>query len=161
MLDRTDPQIQWLEDFGPAMNEHEAWQTMSPYLNNFGIATRLENAAAASVPDVLYITGGLMIFIELKINHGGHFYMNPFQWAYGNRIRHHLRPHFHWVAVWDDGFRMFSFLRVRQMSNESRGHKLKFHWQPIWEKMPTKFHLQRENDYKNWLDAILKLEFGE
>lgn len=161
MLPHDDPQVVWLRDRWP-MNEHDAWQNMKPYLDNFGVPTRLENSAAASVPDVLFICGGLMMFIELKVDYSGYFYMPPFQFAYANRIKHHLRPHFHWIAVWNhdnNGFMMFAFQRVLTMPRDTKGHKLRFHWEPVWEKMKTKFLLYSAETYDEWIKAIMKLEF--
>lgn len=161
----NDSQQRWLDERTPDMNEHDAWQVMKPNLDSIGVPTRLENAAASSVPDVLFVAGRLMMFIELKMNYGGCILMNRFQYAYAKRISHHIRPHMHWVAVYvreEDAFFMFTFKRVDSMEFEvkAQGGKLQFYWPPVWEKMPKKFMLATQADYDEWFDIIKGLEFS-
>ena len=154
--------IRFLWEHGPAMNEHEAWANMKNYLNNFGMATRLENAAATSVPDVIFMCRNMIMFIELKVDYGGTVYTSPYQNAYGTQARHHIKAHQHWVAVWvDDGFHMFTFQRFKTMPSEAWHGKLKVQWEPIWEKMPKKFHLTSFGSYEEWINTLYNLEFGE
>lgn len=139
------------------MNEHDAWQNLRPKLNTFGVATRLENAAAASVPDILYLTGGLMMFIELKVNYSGRIYFNHFQLGYGVRISHHIKPHNHWVFIWDDaveGFRAYTFKDIRSMPMETVNDRISI----VWE-FDRFFALKQMDTYKEWLDHVNKLEF--
>lgn len=144
------------------MNEHECWGLLGYKLNTFGVATRLENSAASSVPDVLFMTGGLMMFIEMKVDYAGKIYVPPFQFSYGVRIANQIKDHMHWVAVWVDkyeGFAMFTFKRLRSMPCESKNGKLVFDWADVWNSMKTQFVIKDLESCELFIDTILRLEF--
>jgi hypothetical protein len=82
--------------------EAEVWRFLKPLLNRYGLATRIENAANASVPDIIYACKGYLTYVELKIDRDRWIYMPPYQYSYGVRLRSFINPNRHWIAVCDE-----------------------------------------------------------
>lgn len=140
------------------MNEADLWaHHVKHRLDELGRPTRLENAAAASVPDIVMLATNLTMFIEMKIDRGGYFYTSPFQNAWGRQASWHLKSQQHWYFVWNDeleGCMAFTFSRVKSMKTEMVSGKLRVEWKPVWDKMPKQFVLNSRESYKEWLDLI-------
>ena len=140
------------------MTEHDLWGKIREPLNRHGVATRLENAAAMSVPDILFVSGGAMVFIEMKIVYGEKVYMPIFQHSYGKRISHYINDFMHWVAAWDDeagSIRMYTFRQVSTCPISASGNKLTFN---ISQCKP-KYILTRPESWSLWVDELMKKLF--
>ena len=140
------------------MLESEVWSKhLKPRLKVYGVATRLENAASASVPDVVFMADGFICFIELKVDHNFMFEMPKYQFAYGVEIAPHIRRQYHWIALWCEdvqGMRMFTFDRARSMEQRAKNDKIHFYWKPVWDKMPSHHHIRDFDSCELWINMI-------
>lgn len=97
--------------------EKNMWDKLRPWLNAYGIAIRIENGVGEGLPDVLFISGGRVIFIELKVLHGNRIILRRFQYAMATRVRHHIENKNYIFAV-DTGedISLFTFEQIRGLS---------------------------------------------
>src|SRR3954470_1689211 len=72
-----------IEGVTKSLRESHLYQRIEPKLNQWGAATRIENALAGSLPDIIYCIKGTVGFIETKLEKGGQLYFEKFQipWA--------------------------------------------------------------------------------
>lgn len=141
------------------MTEADAWQEIKPRLGVMGMATRIENSAGASVPDVIFMSDGLFVWIELKINHGGAFIMPRYQYAYMVAASKYIRNYQHWFAVRcdDGGFKMMTAERVKLMQTDGTGERVKVWWEPTWDRMPSQFVIYNTETCELWVDCIQRI----
>lgn len=78
--------------------EGALWYAVKPALEALGKPVRLENAAAASVPDVALICPTCTLWIELKIARGNRIRMPKFQHIFAREIAA-VSPGYVWLLV--------------------------------------------------------------
>lgn len=148
-----------------SMNERDAQHLWTSYGNSHGCMTVLENVGGASVPDLLFMSGGMIMFMEMKKLYGGKYiYCGQFQWGYANKIKNQIHPYQHHYVVADleNNHIMFNIYTVPQIKtispvSISYGSKLKF---SISSLVPI-FVVRSESDFVNYLDYLQKMNFGE
>jgi len=141
------------------VTEKELWKMLKPTFDGLGMATRLENTAGTSVPDVLFVGKGVFVFIELKIQHGNKFYCPPFQWAYAIRASSHVRPHNHWYLVALDNrspMRMFTVDRLKKQADfVYTSDKLEVNL----SRVTPEFVLETPKDLRKWFKYVEEQEY--
>ena len=141
------------------MTESELWKMLKPGFDGLGVAMRLENTAGASVPDVLLVSEGVFVFVELKISHGNKIYCPPFQWALALKMRKHIREHNHWYCVAVDRrspMRMFTLMTLLKCTDPVYTHgKLEINLNGV----KPDYTLNRTNDLKHWFNHVENHEY--
>lgn len=114
------------------MNEREAQHVWTSYGNAHGHMTVLENIGGASVPDLLFIRNGMIMFMEMKkLYTAKYIYCGRYQWAYAIKIKSQIRTHQHHYVVADPKtnpptFRIYTVPQLNTLSPMSNGAKLCF-----------------------------------
>ena len=63
------------------MTEAKLWIKIKPELSRYGLPIRVDNVAATSVPDVIYIRNDETHFVELKIRQGNRIVFPVYQYS--------------------------------------------------------------------------------
>jgi len=81
------------------LNEHLFYKQLRPIFQSLGLPIRLENTAATSVPDLVFLSDGVTMWIELKILRGQHVSMPKFQYAMGVQMSKQIEHDLFWILV--------------------------------------------------------------
>jgi len=142
------------------MTESEMWQMLKPKFDGLGTVTRLENTATSGIPDVLLVSGGVFVFIELKVQRTStKITCPPFQWAYAMRVSHHLRRHNHWYFVGNERhlpMRMYTFEQLKT-SNPVYANG---HLEISLEGITPEYVLEPPFDVMSWIKYVEDKEYG-
>ena len=77
------------------------WQNLiKPKIKDLGAATRIENAAATSVPDAFLQTTEACLWIELKVAKGEIIKMPKFQYSFGITLNKVLPSRLFQIVLW-------------------------------------------------------------
>ena len=104
--------------------ESGTYSRIAPWLGDYGVPVRIENAIASGLPDVSFAAIGVNIWIELKVIRGEKMQMRPFQYAYASRCVEYIRPEYFWI-LGNDGkqLRMYMFRTIRPFCKPVPGEK--------------------------------------
>jgi hypothetical protein len=143
------------------MNEIEAGHKWMSWGNEHGVMTRLENTTAASVPDIIFMSGGLMMWMELKVLYNGRYIYSPiFQLAYATKISHHIHDWQHHYIVYDPEssvYRQYLPKQIKEAPGEPSGTK---QWRTDLQTVAPKFAITNKEEFKQYLDELEKQAFG-
>ena len=117
-----EPSSTGIEKWPEIMNEQEAGVRWKGWGDSNGIMTKIENAASTSVPDYIYMSGGLIMWMELKIRYNDRYiYGPPYQMAYAIRISHHINPWQHHYIVYRESTNTFEVFTERAARANAAG----------------------------------------
>lgn len=141
------------------MNEQEAKARWCTWGNRTGIMTVVENAASTSLPDLCYMSGGLMMWMEAKYlyNHK-YIYAPPYQSAYAKRISHHLNEWQHHYVVFDPAgnhFKVFTAVQISKAPLEAVGNKLRYDLSTV---VPI-FYVSNQAEFDAYRDYLEEKHF--
>ena len=97
---------------------------IKPWFDKHGVPARVENSAGSGMPDMIYCTKQVIMYIELKIIKSGKIHLRPYQYAYATRVLPHIDTHLYWFMCYqDDHIRMYTFdvLRDYVVKEQSKG----------------------------------------
>jgi len=142
------------------MNETKMWRKLKPTFDGLGTATRIENTATSGMPDVLLVSGGVFVFLELKVLRSPNkIVCPPFQWSYAKRVSHHLRTHNHWYVVATTNNKpmmMFTFSQFKKIEPVYNMGKLEISLDGI----QPPFLLHKPADLREWMKFVEDKEYG-
>jgi hypothetical protein len=128
---------------------------MKAWFLSHGYPVRIENSISSGIPDIIYGQDGVLMFIELKILHGGKISMPKYQYAFGNVISKHIVPHAHWVAVGvSDQIHMYMFNQVINQPNLVVGDKVVV---PLLSITPA-FVIRNSKGFADWIEYLHDLD---
>jgi len=134
------------------MNEHILWNNIRPTLNMLGFATRIENTAATSLPDILFLTDGVVALIELKIERSNIIRFNKYQWAFNVKLLNYLDDDQLLVLVsTDTGLHMYEFF---DMLNYGKPHNNMVIVNT--KQLPITIKLETFDHWKQWCNNLTK-----
>ncbi|MDQ3239677.1 MAG: hypothetical protein M3P33_04080 [bacterium] len=140
-------------------NEYDAGAKWRMWGNTVGLMTRIENIGA-SLPDIVHMSKGLIVFNELKIARSGKIKVRPFQWSMAIKARHDLHPYQWLFVVYDnvqEAYLVFTINQLKSMRLESREYGLYF---DVTSAKPL-YIVKDYEDFKGYISELEKLAFGD
>jgi Holliday junction resolvase len=132
------------------MNEHILWNNIRSTLNTLGFATRIENTAATSLPDIMFLTDGTVALIELKIERANIIRFNKYQWAFNVKLLNYLDNDQLLVLVSkDDGLYMYQFFDMLKQSKPHNNMVI-----VSTKELPVSIKLETYDHWKQWCNAL-------
>lgn len=139
-------------------DEMEASNLWCGWGNMSGVMTRLENTAGASIPDIIFMSGGLMMWMEVKYQRGDFIYSPAYQLAYMVRVSNQLNDwQHHYVVYSTDRFKIYTGRQIKSAPSEVRGNKVRHDV----SKLKPVFEVVNHADFEKYRDYLEKVHFGE
>lgn len=136
---------------------NSVYQRIAPWLGEFGVPARIENAIASGLPDIIYVAGGKLIYIELKIMDYHKIILRRYQNAYASRCTPHVDPQYFWFLCATpngDKYEMYMWRTIRDHVQKEVERKLIVDLKSI----DPDFFIYGKKDVENWLQFIKDYE---
>lgn len=134
---------------------NSVYRRISPWLGEYGVPMRIENAIASGIPDIIYAAAGKLIYIELKIMEYHKIVLRRYQNAYASRCFPYVNPQYFWfLCAHRDKYEMYMWQTIRNHVQEEVKRKLVVDLKSI----DPDFFIYNKEDIEPWLQFIKDYE---